>query len=271
MVIMSLRCRVGCRAVNFGGEKCNRLARESGLFIMKLRIGKVITILALAAFRAASQSPGTFTATGNMITPRTGHTATLLPDGTVLIAGGSGLSVGPSIPAGLSSAEIYDPSSGMFRATGSMAVPRCSDHTATLLGNGKVLIAGGLGGCGLNPPLPNVIAELYDPATRTFAATDNTIEGSFMTTATLLPDGKVLVAGVSSQIYRGASAQFHDPPAQLYDPATGMFAVTGGFVLGNWPVSGDYGPNYVGGGGFWAHLAFRRQGLVRLGANGPAL
>ena len=221
---------------------------------MKVNLVLPLLFLGVASHTSMlmAQSSGTFTPTGNMITPRTGHTATLLPDGTVLIAGGSSLSAGPSIPADLSSAEIYDPSTGTFTATGSMAVPRCSSHTATLLGNGKVLMAGGLAGC--SPPRPTPIVELYDPATRTFTATDSMIEGDFGATATLLTDGNVLIAGVSPLIFAGASAQFHDPPAQLCDPATGMFAVTGGFALGNWPVSGDFGANYVGGGAFTATL-----------------
>jgi hypothetical protein len=63
-------------------------------------------------------------------------TATLLPDGMVLIAGGWGSA------GGLADAELYDPCAGTFAATGSMSVAR-SDHTATLLPNGQVLIAGG--------------------------------------------------------------------------------------------------------------------------------
>jgi WD40 repeat protein len=88
-------------------------------------------------------SSGSWTATGNLITPRAGHTATLLPDGKVLVAGGSDTSA---------VAELYDPSSGSWTATGSMA-GRASDsptppgtrlyHTATLLADGKVLVAGG--------------------------------------------------------------------------------------------------------------------------------
>jgi hypothetical protein len=81
---------------------------------------------------------GTFSPTGNLAAARESHTATLLPNGKVLIAGGYGGSY-------LASAELYDPASGTFSATGSLAAARDS-HTATLLPNGKVLIAGGYSG-----------------------------------------------------------------------------------------------------------------------------
>src|SRR6516225_1989916 len=99
-----------------------------------------------------------------MATPRLGHTATLLPNGKVLVAGGaSGRSpYGYELP--VASAELYDPSTGTFTATGSMATIRV-DHTATLLLNSKVLIAGGareLSSNGNYQPVASA-AELYDP------------------------------------------------------------------------------------------------------------
>lgn len=113
-------------------------------------------------------------------------------------------------------AELYDPATGTFNSTGSMAVKRES-HTATLLSNGKVLVAGGFTGIG-DPVSSFASAELYDPATGTFAATGDMTAGRFLHTATLLPTGKVLLIG--------GFASDDLASAELYDPATGTFAAT---------------------------------------------
>ena len=104
---------------------------------------------------------GTFTSTGNMAWSRVWHTLNLLPNGMVLTTGGETDS-GGSI-AGSDSAELYDPSAGIFLATGKMAARR-ETHTATLLNDGRVLIAGGVfwGGIGIFPETL-MSAELYTP------------------------------------------------------------------------------------------------------------
>lgn len=167
----------------------------------RIVLSVICVVVASPVSIALAQSGGTFTTTGNMITARSGHTATLLLSGKVLIAGGV------STTTAVASAEIYDPSTGMFTATGSMTTARAS-HAATLLPDGRVLIVGG------NIPSNSLTAsaEIYDPASGTFTALVNptTQPGS---TATLLNNSKVLIAG--------------GPNAQLYDPADSSFADAG--------------------------------------------
>jgi hypothetical protein len=97
-------------------------------------------------------SRGIWTATGSLGTARHSHTATLLPNGTVPVAGGDNRQIGY-----LDSAELYDPATGTWAATGSLNTAR-DEHTATLLPNGKVLVAAGFGS-GLSALAS---AELYD-------------------------------------------------------------------------------------------------------------
>ncbi len=121
----------------------------------------------------------TWSATGRMITARTGLTATMLPDGEVLVAGGAeNFNDNPAF----NSAELYNPSTGVWSATGSMIGARAW-HNATLLHSGKVLVSGGWNnGDALSS------AEIYDPATRAWTATGPLTTARQGGGAPLLPD-----------------------------------------------------------------------------------
>ncbi|MFN2414319.1 MAG: kelch repeat-containing protein, partial [Pyrinomonadaceae bacterium] len=146
-------------------------------------------------------------ATGAMGTGRQQHTATLLQNGKVLVAGG----FGGSTTAG---AEVFDPANGTWSTTGGLNAARRL-HTATLLPSGKVLVAGGIGAS--NSALAS--AELYDPVTGTWSTTGGLNTARREHTATLLANGRVLVAGGSTGVVTGG--------AEVYDPATGVWTNTG--------------------------------------------
>jgi N-acetylneuraminic acid mutarotase len=170
---------------------------------------------------------GTWATTGSLVHARGGHTATLLPNGKVLVAGGQDGATAVT----LSSAELYDPATGTWTLTGSLNIARTS-HTATLLPNGKVLVAGGVDDDdGINTVNLPVTAELYDPATGKWTLTSALHDSRFGHSATLLPNGKVLVAGGWNE---QTSENIFLTSAEVYDPGTGRWSSTGSLQQGRW-------------------------------------
>ena len=172
---------------------------------------------------ATGHTAGSWHPAPSMAKPRYGHTATLLPNGQVLVAGGdqTGPFGSPSIN------ELYDPATGKWGTTGEMTTPWRLNHSATLLANGQVLVAGGRQTSWVS--YPDKSAELYDPATGQWHPTGAMATGRENHSATLLPDGKVLVAGGGW----GGHIDFYIVPtakAEIYDPATGQWSPTEGMT-----------------------------------------
>src|SRR5258705_9364054 len=163
---------------------------------------------------ATAQSSGTFAPTSSMTTARSLHTATLLPNGQVLLAGGAS-----SSDRALSSAELYDTGSGTFRSAGTMTTARRL-HSATLLPDGRVLIAGGDRDGGALAS-----AELFDPVTGIFSPTGSLRIARSGHTAILLATGNVLVVGGY-----GTRAYPEVAPAEIYDSMSGTFSAADAYV-----------------------------------------
>ena len=163
--------------------------------------------------------------TGRMRDPRGGwHTATLLQDGRVFVAGG--FVVQPDSPQSdvehLDTAETYDPATGAWTPADSMTLPR-AQHTATLLDDGAVLIAGGNGSGAGNKRRSS--AKVYDPSTDSWASAGKMEEKRVHHAATHLSDGRVLVAGGWGES-RGTPDS-----AEVYDPSTGVWSQTGSMSI----------------------------------------
>ena len=215
----------------------------------------------LASAEIYEPRTGRFSATGSMATPRADHVAVLLENGRVLVMGG--VTTGWDF---LASAELYDPATGRFAPTGSMTVPRES-HVAVLLPDGGVLVAGGHRGR-RSQIVIYASAERYDPRAGTFAATGSMTIPRHKHDGVLLPDGRVLIHGgadrrdnegtfTSTEFFDPRSGRFTAggdmhlarykhrgtslvlpsglvliaggaPQPEVFDPATGQFAVVGG-------------------------------------------
>ncbi len=172
----------------------------------------------VTATTAQASSSG-WVAAGSMNSDRTGHTATLLPDGKVLVVDGVSTAAAGTIPA---SAELFDPATATWTVTTAPNFPRIN-HTATPLADGKILFVNGDYMPVATDHGPTSAAELFDPATGQWRSTGNPIYLQSSSTATLLQNGKVLVAGgfLDDRV-------LDDPTdfAEMYDLAAGIWSPT---------------------------------------------
>jgi len=235
---------------------------------MGSRLPAVLLVSVMTAVKMAPSAPtpavhaGSVVQGADMLSARSGHTATLLPDGRVLIAGGMRRN-----QDFYKSAELFDPKTGKFSPTGDMLMARVG-HVAVRLKSGKVLIAGGWNGYGVTDE-----AELYDPGTGKFSEISHLLTRRGRPEATLLQDGNVLITGgadsggagtniVAAEIFDVAAMKLrptgamHSPriahtatllsdgrvlvaggrgsevnaSAEIYDPKTGTFHDTGSML-----------------------------------------
>jgi murein DD-endopeptidase MepM/ murein hydrolase activator NlpD len=165
------------------------------------------------------------TSTGSMLVPRFEHTGTLLNSGLVLVTGGA-----TTDGSAINTAELYNPQTGTWRYTGSsqqtfMAVTR-ENQAATKLSDGRVLITGGVTGCQANSGVGGTTcsmtrsAEIFDPATETFAQINSMIDPHSSHAAVLLTDGRVMVVGG----YEDADGVYGS--AEIYDPGSGLWSMS---------------------------------------------
>jgi len=196
----------GSLSVGRYGHTATMLANGEVLIAGGERIDEDGFDIALASAEIYNPSTGRFTPTGSMRSARKHHTATLLHDGRVLVAGGE-----DNNGHALESAEVYNPGSGAFQTVGRMMAAHDS-HTATLLGDGRVLIAGGFSGAsGVT-----AAAELFDPAGNRFEGTGSMHIAREFFTATLMSDGRVLMVGGFG--FNASSGFDLVGPCEIYSP-----------------------------------------------------
>ncbi len=243
----------GASAVSFGGTPAASFTVNSDTSLTAISPAKPPGADAIRVITAGGTSPanpvalfeyaeGSWTRTGSMNTARSTHTTTLLENGKVLVAGGRG----SGNPASITSSELYDPKTGAWSPTGSLTDPRLG-HSATLLEGpecrsqprpgycGKVLVAGGYTGASTANAQPVLsTAELYDPANGTWSPAGSLNTRRSLHAATLLKDGRVLVAGgrtCNAPPPTQCDFNFRSNSAEIYDPATNTWTPTGNLLI----------------------------------------
>lgn len=192
-------------------------ARGTALPVTVEAEGNRITLAVPATAQAPILVDPLWASAGTLLVPRGGHTATMLPTGSVLVAGGIS---GTTATSTIAISELYDPVVGTLSATGSLATGRAY-HSATLLLSGEVLVAGGVEQT-TTPPDPLGSCELYDPSTGEFGPTGGPLAVMrYQHAATRLSGGSVLVVGGID--LTGAS----NATAELFDPASQTFSMVG--------------------------------------------
>ncbi|MFE5590312.1 Kelch repeat-containing protein [Streptomyces sp. NPDC056549] len=169
---------------------------------------------------------GTWSASGALWTGRRLHSTTRLADGRVLVTGGIGEPPGPVPATALGSCEVYDPGSGTWTATGPLREPRFS-HSATLLPDGRVLVAGGGAIRSADTHRTLRSAEAYDPGTGTWTPVRPMTDARFGHPAVRFDDGRILMVGGILAVGRGshtalAHCELYDPVADRWTPTAGL-------------------------------------------------
>jgi N-acetylneuraminic acid mutarotase len=203
-------------SLHIGRDSSTMIALPNGKVLMVG--GAQLPSDASASVETYDPATGIWTTSAPLATARLLHTATLLPNGKVLVVGGiartNTMNIGP-----LTSAEIFDPASGTWSNTGALPGGRFQ-HTATLLPNGKVLVAGGYANTNASTVLSD--AEIYDPGSGTWATINPMQTPRAIHTATLLPNGTVLVAGGVNNNSSIPNAEVYDPMAGTWTPIQGL-------------------------------------------------
>jgi hypothetical protein len=187
------------------------------------------TLGSVSASLPLSVSSGSWWFAASMIAARTGHVATMLQNGKVLVTPGSNAMPAPMPPlSGPPAAEIYDPAADTWSATGYMVTIPDYSPTATLLPNGKVLVTGGAadGGAAL------ATTELYDPVTNAWSAGPSMSAARYQSAATLLPNGRVLVSGGAPNAQALATPAY--TTSEIYDPATNSWSTAASMTTGHY-------------------------------------
>jgi DNA-binding CsgD family transcriptional regulator len=197
----------------------------------------------IATAEIFNPAQGGWSSTGSMSDPRPGMVFAELADGRVLVAGGQG---GQRGTTALATAEVYDPASGTWDPVDDMRDAR-ADASAMLLGNGKVLVFGGIIGNGLEEDDVTASAELFDASTEEWSATGSRSVASYHALAARLDNGDVLAVGGATLV--GTSSEL--APVERYDVSGGRWVFdgnpgqprTGAFLVGL-----DDGTVLLGGG-----------------------